>query len=283
MSTTTAGVIFIVSLLVALVAVHRPLGDAMHRALTSKRHLRVERLAYRVVGVDPAGEQPWGVYARSVLAFSAVSILFLYLFQRVQQHLWLSLGFGAVKADQAWNTAVSFVTNTNWQSYSGEATMGHLVQMAGLAVQNFASAAVGIAVAVALVRGFARNRTNQLGNFWVDLVRICVRLLLPIAAVAAIVLIAGGVVQNLSGGTAAHTVAGAAQQVTGGPVASQEAIKELGTNGGGFFNANSAHPFENPPLDNWFEILLLLGSPSRCPGRSGGWWATTARGTPSSR
>src|SRR5690349_2154422 len=159
----------------------------------------------------------------------------------------------------AWNTAVSFVTNTNWQNYSGESTQGHLVQMAGLAVQNFVSAAVGIAVAVALVRGFARRHTDRLGNFWVDLVRITVRVLLPISVVAAVVLIAGGAIQNLSGGTDVHTLAGATQHLTGGPVASQEAIKDLGTNGGGFYNANSAHPFENPTAwTNWIEVFLLL-------------------------
>ena len=259
MNTTTAGVIFIVSLVVALAVAYRPLGDYMYRVVTSKRHLRVERVVYRAVGVNPDGEQSWGVYARSVLAFSAVSILLLYAFQRLQQHLLLSLGFPAVKPAQAWNTAVSFVTNTNWQSYSGESTMGHLVQMSGLAVQNFASAAVGIAVAVALVRGFARNRTNQVGNFWVDLMRLVIRVLLPISVLVAIVLIAAGAVQNLSTGTDVHTLAGAAQHLTGVPVASQEAIKELGTNGGGFYNANSAHPFENPTTwTNWIEIFLLL-------------------------
>jgi potassium-transporting ATPase potassium-binding subunit len=201
-----------------------------------------------------------------VLAFSAVSIQFLYAFQRFQDKLWLSLGFDPVTTHVAWNTAVSFVTNTNWQAYSGESTMGHLVQMAGLAVQNFASAAVGIAVAVALVRGLARNRTNQLGNFWVDLVRIMYRVLLPISALAAVVLIVGGAVQNLSGGTDVTTLAGAAQHITGGPVASQEAIKELGTNGGGFYNVNSAHPFENPTTwTNWFEIFVLLCIPFALP------------------
>ncbi|MEV6926265.1 potassium-transporting ATPase subunit KdpA [Dactylosporangium sp. NPDC051485] len=266
MSQTTAGVLFILSLIAALVLVHRPFGDLMYRAVTSARHLRAEKVLYRATGVNPDGEQSWGVYARSVLAFSAVSILFLYLFQRVQNHLWLSLGFDPVKPDQAWNTAVSFVTNTNWQSYSGEATMGHLVQMAGLAVQNFTSAAVGVAVALALVRGFARSRTDQLGNFWVDLVRVSVRILLPVAVVGAVVLIAGGVVQNLSGGTGATTLAGAAQHVTGGPVASQEVIKELGTNGGGFYNVNSAHPFENPTgWTNWFEIFLILLIPFSLP------------------
>jgi K+-transporting ATPase ATPase A chain len=193
-----------------------------------------------------------------VLAFSLISILFLYLFLRVQHYLWLSLGFPNVMPAGAWNTAVSFVTNTNWQWYSGENTMGHLVQMAGLAVQNFVSAAVGASVAVALVRGFARKQTTQPANFWVDLVRITVRLLLPIAMVGAIVPIAGGAIQNLSAGTDAQTVAGATQHITGGPVASQ-AIKELGTNGGGFYNANSAHPFENPTSwTNFIEIFLLL-------------------------
>ncbi|MEV0567447.1 potassium-transporting ATPase subunit KdpA [Dactylosporangium sp. NPDC050588] len=266
MGTAGAGVVFIASLILALVLVYKPFGDHMYRSVTSTRHTRAERLVYRAVGVNPDGEQSWGVYARSVLAFSAVSILGLYLFQRVQNHLWLSLGFDPVKPDQAWNTAVSFVTNTNWQSYSGESTMGHLVQMAGLAVQNFASAAVGIAVAVALVRGFARSRTEQLGNFWVDLVRICVRILLPVAAVAAVVLIAGGVVQNLSGGTDVTTLTGGSQTITGGPVASQEVIKELGTNGGGFYNANSAHPFENPTgWTNWIELFLILLIPFSLP------------------
>ncbi len=259
MSPTLAGIIFIASLVVALAVVYRPLGDYMYRAITPTRHSRVERVVYRVIGVNPAGEQSWPVYARSVLAFSAVSVLFLYLFQRVQAHLLLSLGFTNVPPALSWNTAVSFVTNTNWQAYSGESTMGHLVQMAGLAVQNFASAAVGIAVAIALVRGFARKMTDQLGNFWVDLVRIVIRVLLPIAAISAIVLIAGGAIQNFSAGHDVTTLAGATQHITGGPVASQEAIKELGTNGGGFYNANSAHPFENPSTwTNWLEIFLLL-------------------------
>ncbi|WP_433603911.1 potassium-transporting ATPase subunit KdpA [Dactylosporangium sp. CA-139114] len=266
MSPTLAGVLFIASLIAVLALLYRPFGDYMYRAITSARHLRAERVMYRVTGVNPDGEQSWGVYARSVLAFSAVSILFLYLFQRVQHHLWLSLGFDPVAPDQAWNTAVSFVTNTNWQSYSGESTMGHLVQMSGLAVQNFLSAAVGVAVAIALVRGFARSRTEQLGNFWVDLVRVSVRILLPIAVLGALVLIAGGAVQNLSGGTEVTTLAGAGQHLTGGPVASQEAIKELGTNGGGFYNVNSAHPFENPTgWTNWFEVFLLLLIPFCLP------------------
>jgi K+-transporting ATPase ATPase A chain len=266
MSATAAGVLFVLSLVVAPGLVYRFLGDYLYRVVSGTRHGFVERVVYRAVGVNPDGEQSWGVYARSVLAFSAVSVLFLYAFQRLQDKLWLSLGFDPVTTHVAWNTAVSFVTNTNWQAYSGESTMGHLVQMAGLAVQNFASAAVGISVAVALVRGFARNRTNQLGNFWVDLVRITYRVLLPVSVLAAIVLIVGGAVQNLSGGTDVTTLGGAAQHVTGGPVASQEAIKELGTNGGGFYNVNSAHPFENPTTwTNWLEIFLLLCIPFALP------------------
>jgi K+-transporting ATPase ATPase A chain len=259
MSDAWAGALFIGLLVVALAVAYRPLGDYMYWTVTSKKHLRAERVMYRLIGVNPDGEQSWKVYTRSVLAFSAVSIVFLYTFMRLQNRLWLSLGFPAVPPAGAWNTSISFVTNTNWQWYYGEVTMGHLVQMAGLAVQNFASAAVGISVAVALVRGLARRQTDQLGNFWVDLVRICFRVLLPISLVAAVVLIAGGAIQNLSAGHDLHTLAGAAQHVTGGPVASQEAIKDLGTNGGGFYNANSAHPFENPTTwTNLLEIFLLL-------------------------
>ncbi|TDC44152.1 potassium-transporting ATPase subunit KdpA [Micromonospora sp. KC213] len=266
MSGTAAGALFVLSLAVTLVAVHRPFGDYLYRVVDGTRHSRVERGVYRLVGVDPTVEQSWGVYARSLLAFSAVSVLFLYAFLRLQNHLWLSLGFGPVVAHGAWNTAVSFVTNTNWQWYAGESTMGYLVQMAGLAVQNFVSAAVGIAVAVTLVRGFARRRTGDLGNFWVDLVRITLRILLPLSLLAAIVLMIGGVVQNLSTGTDVGTLTGGSQTITGGPVASQEAIKDLGTNGGGFYNANSAHPFENPAAwTNWLEIFLLLVIPFSLP------------------
>jgi K+-transporting ATPase ATPase A chain len=189
-------------------------------------------------------------------------VVLLYVLQRVQSHLPLSLGFPDVPAALSFNTAVSFVTNTNWQAYSGESTMGHLVQMAGLAVQNFVSAAVGIAVAGALIRGFTRGRTDRIGNFWVDFVRLTVRVLLPLAFVGALVLVAMGAIQNFSSGTEVSTLIGHHQTITGGPVASQEAIKELGTNGGGFYNANSAHPFENPnPLSNLFEIFLLLVIP----------------------
>ncbi|GAB3531173.1 potassium-transporting ATPase subunit KdpA [Phytohabitans suffuscus] len=260
------GAVFVVSLVAALAVAYRFVGDYLYRAVAGTRHSAVERGVYRLVGVNPNGEQTWGVYARGVLAFSAVSILFLYAFERLQDKLWLSLGLDPVTTHVAWNTAVSFVTNTNWQAYSGESTMGHLVQMAGLAVQNFVSAAVGIAVAVALVRGFSRSRTDQLGNFWVDLTRVTLRVLLPFAAVGAVVLMVGGVVQNLSGGTDVTTLAGGHQHITGGPVASQEAIKELGTNGGGFYNVNSAHPFENPTAwTNWFEIFLLLLIPVSLP------------------
>ena len=260
MNTTTAALVLVVAVVAVLAAVHVPFGDYMARVYSSPRHTRMERGVYRLVGVDPRRQQTWGVYARSVLAFSAVSILFLYSFQRLQGHLPLSLGFGGVPPAVAFDTAVSFVTNTNWQAYSGESTMGHLVQMAGLAVQNFTSAAVGMAVAAALVRGFASRRgEQQLGNFWVDLTRTCVRILLPVAFVGAIVFVAAGAVQNFSAGTPVRTLAGAAQVITGGPVASQEVIKELGTNGGGFYNVNSAHPFENPTgWTNALQILLLL-------------------------
>jgi K+-transporting ATPase ATPase A chain len=261
-STTTAGILFLALLIVALVAVHVPFGDYMYRVYTSDKHSRVERVIYRLIGADPKSEQSWGAYARSLLAFSAISILFLFIFQLVQGKLPLHLNDPAtpITPALAWNTAVSFATNTNWQAYSGESTMGHLVQMAGLAVQNFMSAAVGIAVAMALVRGFARKRTGDLGNFWVDLVRGTIRILLPISVVAAIILIAGGAIQNFHlHDQIANTLAGGQQTITGGPVASQEAIKELGNNGGGFYNANSAHPFENPnSWTNWFEIFLLL-------------------------
>ncbi|BCJ39269.1 potassium-transporting ATPase potassium-binding subunit [Actinocatenispora thailandica] len=259
MSATWAGVAFVAALILALAVSYKPLGDYLFRTVTSKRQLLPERVMYRLIGVDPNGEQTWKVYARSVLAFSVASLLFLYLLMRVQHWLFLSLGFPNVVPSGAWNTAVSFVTNTNWQWYSGESTMGYVVQAGGLAVQNFVSSAVGIAVAVALVRGFARKRTDQLGNFWVDLVRIVVRVLLPLSVIGAVVLVAGGAIQNFSSGVDAHTVAGATQHITGGPVASQEVIKELGTNGGGFYNANSAHPFENPTSwTNFIEIFLLL-------------------------
>ncbi|MDX2852701.1 potassium-transporting ATPase subunit KdpA [Actinacidiphila glaucinigra] len=259
MNDTLAGWLQILALVGALALSYRPLGDHIAHTLTTAKHLRVERLAYRLGGVDGDADQKWSVYLRSVLAFSAVSVLFLYAFMRLQSHLLLSIGMPAVTPGVSFNTATSFVTNTNWQSYSGESTMGHLVQMAGLAVQNFVSAAVGIAVVAALIRGFTRRKTDRVGNFWVDLTRIVVRVLLPLAFVFAIVLVAGGAVQNFHGVDSISTLIGDHQSLTGGPVASQEVIKELGTNGGGFYNANSAHPFENPnAFTNWLEIYLLL-------------------------
>ncbi|WP_055558047.1 potassium-transporting ATPase subunit KdpA [Streptomyces sp. NBRC 110028] len=259
MNGTLAGWLQVLALIGALALSYRPLGDYIAHVLTAPEHLRAERLIYRLGGVDGDTDQRWPAYLRGVLAFSAVSVVFLYGFLRLQNHLLLSIGMKAVTPDQSFNTAASFVTNTNWQSYSGEATMGHLVQMAGLAVQNFVSAAVGIAVVAALIRGFTREKTDRVGNFWVDLTRIVLRVLLPIAFVFALVLVAGGVIQNFHGTEPISTIAGGHQSLTGGPVASQEVVKELGTNGGGFYNANSAHPFENPnAFTNWLEIYLLL-------------------------
>jgi K+-transporting ATPase ATPase A chain len=259
MSDTAAGILVLVTLIAGLAVVHRPLGDYMARVVTGTRHLGVERVVYRLGGVDPGADQTWRRYLRSVLAFSVVGVLLLYVLLRVQHLVWPPYAVPQMSADQAFNTAASFVTNTNWQSYSGESALGYVVQAVGLTVQNFVSAAVGIAVAMALVRGFARNRTDRLGNFWVDLIRISLRILLPLSIVAAIVLIAGGAIQNFHDYATVHTLAGGTQTITGGPVASQEAIKELGTNGGGFYNANSAHPFENPTTwTNLIEIFLLL-------------------------
>ncbi len=220
----------------------------------------IERTIYRLTGVDPDREQRWTVYARSLLAFSLVSVLVVYLFQRFQGSLPLNpTDVGAVPEPLAFNTAVSFTTNTNWQNYAGEVTMSHLTQMAALAVQNFVSAAVGMAVAIALVRGLVRRRSATIGNFWVDLTRSVTRILLPISIVAALVLVSQGVIQNFDGFTSARTLEGAVQLIPGGPAASQEAIKELGTNGGGFLNANSGHPFGSPNgFTNLFELFLLL-------------------------
>jgi K+-transporting ATPase ATPase A chain len=266
---STAGWLQAAVLVLAIVAVTRLLGPYLARVLSSepvredRLFLPVERLIYRVVGVDPTGEQRWTIYALSLLAFSAVSVLGLFVLQRIQGVLFLNpTDAVAVPAALAFNTAASFVTNTNWQNYAGESTMSHLTQMSGLAVQNFVSAAVGIAVAVALVRGLTRRRAETIGNFWVDLTRVTVRVLLPLSVVVALVLVSQGVVQNLAGFTHAATVQGATQTIPGGPIASQEAIKELGTNGGGPYNANSAHPFENPTgFTNLLEIIALLAIP----------------------
>ncbi|HLI56162.1 MAG TPA: potassium-transporting ATPase subunit KdpA [Actinomycetota bacterium] len=227
----------------------------------------LERLIYRLCGIDPDGEQHWKVYAFSLLAFSFVSVLILYAQLRLQGHLPVNPDhFKGVTPALAFNTAVSFLTNTNWQNYAGESTMAQLSQMAGLAFHNFVSAAAGAAVAVALVRGLIRKRTQNLGNFWVDLTRTCTRVLLPICIVATIILVSQGAVQNFHGDTTVHTVQGATQQLPGGPIASQEAIKEAGQNGGGPYNANSAHPYENPnPITDIVEILLILLIPFAFP------------------
>ncbi|MFF5929749.1 potassium-transporting ATPase subunit KdpA [Streptomyces hydrogenans] len=262
MSPVLAGVLQLLALVAALGLSYRPLGDHMAKVYSSEKHLRPEKWIYKAIGANPSVEMRWPAYLRGVLAFSAVSVLFLYLLQRVQGSLPGSLGFVSIDPDQAFNTAASFVANTNWQSYYGEQAMGHVVQTGGLAVQNFVSAAVGMAVAVALVRGFARSRTGELGNFWADLVRGVVRILLPISVIGALVLVACGAIQNFSGIHEVGQFGGGTQQWNGGAVASQEVIKELGTNGGGYFNANSAHPFENPNgLSNLFEIYLILVIP----------------------
>ncbi|MFD8962445.1 potassium-transporting ATPase subunit KdpA, partial [Streptomyces anulatus] len=259
MSPQVAGLLQLIALIAALALAYRPLGDYMARVYSSEKNYRPEKWIYKAIGANPAAEMRWPAYLRGVLAFSAVSVLFLYLMQRVQGSLPGSLGFSSIDPDQAFNTAASFVANTNWQSYYGEQAMGHVVQTGGLAVQNFLSAAVGMAVAVALVRGFARSRTGELGNFWADLVRGTVRILIPISVIGAIVLVACGAIQNFSGIHQVGQFMGGTQEWNGGGVASQEVIKELGTNGGGYFNANSAHPFENPnPLSNLFEIFLIL-------------------------
>ncbi|MGW7328375.1 potassium-transporting ATPase subunit KdpA [Streptomyces sp. NPDC054840] len=259
MSPVIAAVLQLLALIAALALAYRPLGDHMARVYSSEKHLKPEKWIYKAIGANPSAEMRWPAYLRGVLAFSAVSVLFLYTLQRAQGILPGSLGFSAIDPDQAFNTAASFVTNTNWQSYYGEQAMGHVVQTGGLAVQNFVSAAVGMAVAVALVRGFARSRTGELGNFWADLVRGTVRILLPLAVIGALVLVACGAIQNFAGIHEVGQFMGGTQQWNGGAVASQEVIKELGTNGGGYFNANSAHPFENPtPFSNLFEIFLIL-------------------------
>ncbi|WP_318197269.1 potassium-transporting ATPase subunit KdpA [Streptomyces sp. MCL20-2] len=274
MSPQVAGVLQLTALIAALALAYRPLGDHMAKVYSSEKHYTPEKWIYKVIGANPAAEMRWPAYLRGVLAFSAVSVLFLYLLQRIQGSLPGSLGFSSIDPDQAFNTAASFVANTNWQSYSGEQAMGHVVQTGGLAVQNFLSAAVGMAVAVALVRGFARSRTGELGNFWADLVRGTVRILVPISVIGALVLVACGAIQNFSGIHQVGQFMGGTQEWNGGAVASQEAIKELGTNGGGYFNANSAHPFENPnPLSNLFEIFLILLIPfalTRTFGRMAG-------------
>ncbi|HEV2500271.1 MAG TPA: potassium-transporting ATPase subunit KdpA, partial [Terriglobia bacterium] len=258
---TSMGLLNIAVYFLVILALTKPLGAFMAKVFEGERTflhpvLRpLERLIYRLCGVREDAEQRWTQYAASLIAFSLVSFLFVYAMQRLQGVLPFNpMGFGTrhapqgatpVTPDLAFNTAVSFLTNTNWQAYAGESTLSYLVQMAALAVQNFASAAAGVAVAIALVRGFARRQAKSVGNFWVDLTRGLVYVFLPLAFVGALILGSQGVIQNFKSYTKVTTVEGVTQTIPQGPVASQEAIKMLGTNGGGFFNANSAHPFEN--------------------------------------
>lgn len=253
-------------LVLILLAVARvPLGTYMYKSFTDPKHLKSEKVVYKLIGVNPDNEMRWTHYAAAAVAFGVFSVLSLWVLILAQGILpW---GFGR---SQDWhtalNTAVSFTTNTNWQSYSGETGASYVVGMAGLTVQNFVSAATGIAVAIALFRGLSRSGSGTVGNFWVDLVRASLRVLLPISVVGAILLMIGGVVQNLAGPLHVTTVTGQAQTILTGPVASEEAIKMLGTNGGGIFNANSAHPFENPNAwTNLLEILLVLLIPLSLP------------------
>ncbi len=265
-----AAILQIIVFIILLFAVTKPLGAYMARVFQGKSVwispilAPVERGIYRLCGVDQTAEQRWTGYAAAALLFSLSGMLLLYGLQRLQGLLPLNpQGFGPVAPDLAFNTAASFTTNTNWQAYSGERTMSYLTQIAGLTVQNFVSAATGIAVAVALIRALSRRSAEAIGNFWVDLVRATLYVLLPISVVVALVLVWQGVPQNLKPYAHVQTLEGGTQTIAQGPVASQEAIKELGTNGGGFFNANSAHPYENPtPLTNFIEMLLIFAIPA---------------------
>jgi K+-transporting ATPase ATPase A chain len=250
----------VAALLVILAVAYVPLGDYMARVYTGARDLRVERVLYRMARVDPRRQQTWVGYALAVLAFSLISFLVVYLLQRLQGVLPWSDGKSGVPPSMAFNTAISFVSNTNWQSFSPEVVMSNLTQMVGFAVQNFVSAAVGMAVAMAVIRGIVSRRgTGEIGNFWVDLVRGSIRILLPLSLVLATLLITQGLVQSWHTGFGWTTLDGADARSMLGPFASQEAIKELGTNGGGTLSANSAHPFSNPtPLSNLLEITALL-------------------------
>nr|WP_064569958.1 potassium-transporting ATPase subunit KdpA [Gordonia sp. LAM0048] len=260
MNTTVAGLLQVAALLVILAVAYVPLGDYMARVYTGARDLRVERVLYRMARVDPRRQQTWVGYALAVLAFSLISFLVVYLLQRLQGVLPWSDGKSGVPPSMAFNTAISFVSNTNWQSFSPEVVMSNLTQMVGFAVQNFVSAAVGMAVAMAVIRGIVSRRgTGEIGNFWVDLVRGSIRILLPLSLVLATLLITQGLVQSWHTGFGWTTLDGADARSMLGPFASQEAIKELGTNGGGTLSANSAHPFSNPtPLSNLLEITALL-------------------------
>jgi K+-transporting ATPase ATPase A chain len=266
MSSTAAGWLQFGLLVVALAACYVPLGNYMARVFTSDKDWAVERGFYKLIGVDRTSDQKWSTYLRNMLAFSFISVLFLYGLQRLQQYLPYDQHLPAVTPDTAWNTAASFVTNTNWQNYAGEATMGYVTQMSGLVVQQFMSAAVGIVVAIAMIRGFTRSRTDKLGNFWVDVTRCVIRLLIPLSIVGGLILIAGGAIENFSAYHTVTTLSGAHQTIVGGPVGSSEIIKNMGNNGGGWFNTNSAHPFENPnPFTNWFIIFSLLLIPFATP------------------
>jgi potassium-transporting ATPase potassium-binding subunit len=262
------------ALLVLLAAIAKPLGTFLAKVFEGERTFLsrpvgpMERLVYRICGIDPALQQNWTAYSACLLSFGLVNFLFFYALLRWQQFLpWNPQGFGiTMTPDLAFNTAVSFLTNTSWQSYAGEATLSYLSQMAGITVQSFTSAAAGIAVAVALIRGFARQSTDRLGNFWVDVTRATLYVLLPISLLGALFLCSQGVVQNFHPYRQVTTVEGARQTVAFGPVASQEPIKLLSSDGGGFFNANSAHPFENPtPLSNFVEMFLILVIPAALP------------------
>ena len=266
MSSTGAGWLQFALLFAALAACYIPLGNYIAHVFTTDKDWRIERAFYRVMGIDSKADQRWGTYVRSILAFSAISVLFLYGIERLQHYLPLSVGMAAVTPDTAWNTAASFVTNTNWQNYAGESTMGYLTQMTGLTVQQFLSAAVGLAVAIAMIRGFTRSRTDKLGNFWVDVTRGTVRLLIPLAVIVGLALIASGAIDNFNAYHTYTTLSGAHQTIPGGPVGSMESIKDLGNNGGGFFNTNAAHPFESPnPFTNWLIIFSLLLIPFAMP------------------
>jgi potassium-transporting ATPase potassium-binding subunit len=269
---TNIGILQIAVFFTVIVVCTKPLGLYMANVFEGRRTFMhpvlrpLESLVYKVIGVRENEEQRWTTYTAALLSFSLFGFVLAYILQRAQQFLPLNpqhFNAGNIRPDLAFNTAVSFVTNTNWQSYGGESTLSYLVQMAALTVQNFASAAAGIAIAIAVVRGFARHEAKTLGNFWVDVTRASVYILLPISILAALFLCSQGVIQNLKPYTSVTTMEGATQTIAQGPVASQEAIKELGTNGGGFFSANSAHPFENPtPLSNVFEMFLLLLIPA---------------------
>ena len=263
---TPSGWIQILVFCATVVLLVRPLGAYMAAVYEGRRTwlspllIPVERLFYRAAGADERNEQHWLAYAGALLAFNLAGLLLLYFLQRFQAVLPLNpAGMGAVGPELTFNTAVSFVTNTNWQNYGGESTMSHLVQMAGLTVQNFVSAATGMAVAVALIRGFARASARTVGNFWVDLTRSTLYVLLPLSIVLALFYVASGVPQTLAASAEATTLEGGRQVIALGPVASQLAIKMLGTNGGGFFNANSAHPFENPgALVNFVQMVSIF-------------------------